>query len=74
MDYEVNTLAELVRAVSDLKTGGYEVKFDIKPNMERSRAGDGFFLVIDVETTEPDVTGINGEWWFWDDHSVMQVL
>lgn len=72
---EINTLADLVRAVSNSKTGGYEVDFDIKPNLERARSGDGFFLVIEVNSTEPfpPFEGINGEYWFWDDNTVMQV-
>lgn len=71
-DDEINTVTELCAAVQTSKTGGYEVDFDIKPNMERSRAGDGFFLVIEVSSTESDFP--NGEYWFWADGTVMQVL
>lgn len=72
---EIETLLELVQAVRDSRTGGYEVDFDIKTNMERSRTGEGFFLVVDVKSSEPNPeTPLNGEWWFCDDGQVMQVL
>lgn len=72
---EIETVHELVQEVSNQRTGGYEVDFDIKPNQERARAGDGFFLIIDVQSTEPDPeVSVNGEWWFWNDGKVMQVL
>lgn len=74
MEDEINTLADLVRAVSDTKTGGYEVDFDIKPNLNKARAGDGFFLVIEVEFYETDRVFCSGEYWFWSDNTVMQVL
>jgi hypothetical protein len=74
--YEIKTLGQLMRAAQDMKTGGYIVDLEIMPNMERSRhpGNDGFFLVIQAESTEPDITGFNGEWWFWADDTVMQVL
>lgn len=72
---EIDTLAELVREVSNHRTGGYDVEFDIQPNLEKARTDDGFFLIIKVTSTDPnpDIT-INGEWWFWDDNTVMQAL
>jgi hypothetical protein len=73
MNDEINTLSELVREVSNSRTGGYEVDFEIQPNSERSRAGEEFFLVIKVETTEPG-SPLAGEWWFFADNTVMQVL
>ena len=74
-EYEIETLWELVREVQDQKTGGYEVDFDIKPNLEKARAGDGFFTIIDVQSTEPDPRAeLNGEWWFDADGKLMQVL
>ena len=73
VDYEINSVGDLMRAVQSSRTGGYEVDLEVKPNQERSRAGDGFFLVILATTTEP-CSGFNGEYWFWDDNSVMQVL
>jgi hypothetical protein len=75
MDDEINTLGQLLREVQDQKTGGYEVDVDVWPNRERSRSGDGFFLVIEIQSNEPDpLCNINGQWWFWDDDTVMQVL
>jgi hypothetical protein len=70
---EINNLSDLVRAVSASRTGGYEVDFDIKPNLDKARAGDGFFLVIVVEFHEPDRSRDSGEYWFWDDDTIMQV-
>ena len=73
-DDEINTVWDLVQEVQNSKTGGYEVDFDIKPNMEKSRVpGGGFWTVITVESTEPG-SQINGEWWFDADGKVMQVL
>lgn len=79
-DEEISTVAELVRAVSNSRTGGYEVDFDILPNRAKAVAsgtregGDRtFFLLIDVRDSDPD-SEINGEWWFWADDTVMQVL
>ena len=74
MYYDINNLSDLVRAARDIKTGGYEVTFEIKPNLDRARSGDGFFLIIETSSDEPNVTGFNGEWWFDDDDLVMQVL
>jgi hypothetical protein len=71
--YEINNVGDLVRAASDMRTGGYEVELDIKPNLEKARAGDGFFLVIEVRDSEPG-TEMDGEYWFWSDNTVMQVL
>ncbi len=73
-NYEVNSVGDLMRAAQSSRTGGYEVDLEVKPNQERSRAGqDGFFLVILATTTEP-CSGFNGEYWFWNDDTVMQVL
>lgn len=72
---EINTLPQLVRAVSQQRTAGYDVDFEIMPNQERSRAGDGFFLVIKVTDNFPDLDGsLGGEYWFWDDDTIMQVM
>jgi hypothetical protein len=72
--YDINSVGDLVRAASDIRTGGYEADLDIRPNLDKARAGDGFFLIIEATTTEPNVTGFIGEYWFWDDNTVMQVL
>lgn len=72
---DINNLLELVNAVRDGLTGGYEVDFTIHPQREAHRDGDGFFTVIDVQSTEPDpVYSVNGQWWFDADGHVMQVL
>lgn len=71
--YEINDLGDLMRAIQDSLTGGYIVDTEIKPNMEKSRYGDGFFLVIDVSASEPD-SYLSGEYWFDADDNVMQVL
>jgi hypothetical protein len=70
---DIDTIQELVEGVRNSKTGGYEVDFNVLPNQERARAGDGFFLIIQVQDTEPG-SALNGEWWFWADGTVMQVL
>lgn len=81
--YTINTLSDLVRTVSDMRTGGYDVEFDIKPNQEKARSGDGFFLIVEVSYSEPGVMvvspprvypSVDGEWWFDADNNVMQVL
>jgi hypothetical protein len=81
MPEEINTLADLVRAVSDIKTAGYEVDFEIQPRSERYRVRkdvDEFWLVVKVESTDPggwsNRANVNGEWWFWADNTVLQVL
>lgn len=68
----IDTIQELMEAVQDTRTGGYYADIDVKPNMERSRAGDGFFLVIEVRGNEHSFP--NGEYWFDADGRVMQVL
>lgn len=73
----IETLLELVEVVREHKTGGYDVEFDIEPNTDKARAGDSFFLVINVQSTMPwnEIDdSINGQWWFWADGRVMQVL
>lgn len=66
---KVDTLSQLVRAVSHSKTRGYDVTFNIQPD----RKGYGGFLVIRVSDNDPD-TRLNGEWWFDSENGVMQVL
>jgi hypothetical protein len=70
---EINDLGTLMRAVQDEGTGGYDVDVDVWPNRERTRSGDGFFLVIELQSKNPGSV-LNGQWWFWDDNTVMQVL
>ena len=73
MNAEIETALELLEAIRDVKTGGYEVDINVKPIMKRFRAGDGtFFLVVDVRSTWPGF--LDGEYWFESDGTVMQVL
>jgi hypothetical protein len=75
IEYEVDTLLELVQAVQDAVTGGYElIEFKIEPRRERFRQGNGFFTVVTVNDEYSGYTGLNGEWWFDADGRVMQVL
>ena len=68
----VNTLSELVEEVANANTGGYDIGFNVLPHKKSHRHGDGFFLVIDVSSNEPNSI-LTGEWWFDADHNVMQV-
>jgi hypothetical protein len=78
---QISTINELVIEIANQRTGGYEVEFEIKPNMEKARhstplnnpQGPWFFTIIEVSDSEPG-TGLNGEWWFWADGTVYQVL
>lgn len=72
--FDIQVVEDLVRAASDLRTMGYDVDFDIQPNLERARVLDGFFLVILTNTNHPDIVGFVGEWWFDADGYVTQVL
>ena len=77
-DVEVNTVFELVQEVQNSKTGGYEVDFNILPNTYvasgTKAAGDRtFWTVIEVTFHEPDLF-LSGQYWFWADGTVMQVL
>jgi hypothetical protein len=74
MEEEIDNLLQLVQAVSASRTGGYEVDFDIKPNLAKARSGDGFFLVIEVTFHEPDMERESGEYWFFEDGTIMQVM
>lgn len=74
MEDEINTLDELIRAISDVKTAGYFVDIDIRPREEKYRAGtDAFWLVVVVSTNYPNST-LEGDWWFDADSRVVQVL
>lgn len=70
---EIANVIQLCDAVRNSHTGGYNVDFEIQPNREQFRAGDGFWLVIEVRDSEPD-SEINGQWWFDATGEVMQVL
>jgi hypothetical protein len=56
----------------DEKTGGYDVDFNILPNTYRA-GPDAFWLVIAVDSNHPD-SNLPGQYWFWGDDTVMQVL
>lgn len=74
---EINTLSELIRAVSQARFGGYYVDMDIK--QEHSEGG---WLIIHVYTGQSDMPVIRdyvgadlfGEFWFDDNDAIMQVL
>lgn len=70
---EINDVSTLMRAIQDETTDGYDVDVDVWPNRERSRSGDGFFLVIEVTSNHPS-SEVQGQWWFWNDNTVMQAL
>lgn len=70
----IDTLLQLVEEVRDLRTGGYDVEFDVLPNREAHRVGDGFFTVIKVSTNYPVGSTIEGNWWFDAEGLVVQVL
>jgi len=72
MEEEINTVGDLVREVMDEKTGGYDVDFNILPNTYRA-GPESFWLVIEVDSNNPECT-FAGQYWFWDDNTVMQVL
>lgn len=68
---QITTLNELVFQVSQVRTAGYDVEFDILPNREATRIGstDLFFLVINVISNQPvnpalPEPSIDGQWWF----------
>ncbi len=68
---EIETILDLNMAVQDCITGGYDVEYNVK-----GRSKDGF-LIIDVSTNEPMeayIPGLTGQFWFYDDGMVMQVL
>lgn len=72
MSTTINTINELVQAVADTEARGHDVEFSIRARSERQDN----FLVIDVFSHEPaePFTGISGQYWFFDDGTVMQVL
>lgn len=73
------TVSDLVRAVSDNYTGGYECcEMKILPNMERSeyvdaQGGRHWYLVIQVTDSEPGEYNIDGEYWFSYDNELISV-
>lgn len=73
---DIETLADLVRAFSYTLTGGYDAsEFTILPNQHSARASETeFFLIVVVKFTEPELVFQSGEYWFWSDNTVMQVL
>lgn len=70
IDYEINSPIELMLAIEDIKTGGYEADVNVHPRHGR----DADFLVIDVTGNYPGVSGVYGEYWFDATGSIMQVL
>jgi hypothetical protein len=77
---EVNTLGELVRAISQANFGGYEASLEVEIKQEHSNGG---WLIIDVkpfglrsQEIVEDYVGwqMFGQFWFDADDRVMQVL
>ena len=68
MDVELDTLGELMWQASDLVAMGYDV--DITP-LAGTREG---WTRLTAATNHPNISGFAGEYWFWPDGSVMQVL
>jgi hypothetical protein len=75
--YEINSVNDLMVAAQDLKTGGYEAEVTVQPNRHKhipSAPTSGYWLVIEATTNYPHVVGFEGEYWFYADGTVMQVL
>lgn len=70
---DIDTVVDLMQQVRDDLTGGYDAEVSVLPQREAHRAGDGFFLVMDVRSNDPG-SRVTGEWWFDDDGRVVQVL
>lgn len=80
-DFEIDTLGQLMRAVSQATFGGYKDALEVSVKQEHSNGG---FLIITVTaTTEADAEVIEqyvgyrflgGEYWFDEDDRVMQVM
>jgi hypothetical protein len=68
MDLELDTIGQLMYFASDLVRMGYDV--DITP---LSATAEGWTRLT-AWTNHPDISGFQGEWWFWSDGKVMQVL
>lgn len=62
-----DNMHELFVELEDLRTGGYEVDVAVLP-----RSGTEF-LRMDISTNYPN-DKTSGEYWFYDDGSIMQVL
>jgi len=77
---EIETLGQLIRAISMANFGGYEASLEVDIKQEHSGVG---FLIIRVtpvgarsQEIVEDYVGSKmfGEFWFWADDTVMQVL
>lgn len=68
---EINTAFELIEALTDIEVGGYDVT--VKFTKVRDTGGDLWTVVQVTDCTEPGVT-IEGDYWFWADGTIMQVL
>ena len=67
-EFEINNSFDLLSAAGQLTLGGYDV--DLTP-LATTREG---FVRISADTNHPQVSGFVGEYWFWADGTVMQVL
>jgi len=63
-----NNMHELFVELEDLRTGGYEVDVEVLP-----RSSSTHFLRMDISTNYPN-DRTSGEYWFYDDGDIMQVL
>ena len=72
---EINNLADLMLAAKNAITAGYECNLNIRGNFREAGKPNEIspFTIIDVEFTEPELY-LDGEYWFWQDGKVMQVL
>lgn len=63
-------LVDLVYFVQTIRTGGYDVEFDILPNQERARIQNRkitdpcFYTIIRFHTNAPIEQDANGEYWY----------
>lgn len=69
--YDIDTLRELMDAAQSQRTRGYDVRIDVLP--VRTEADRGWLIIV-VDDTDPGRENINGEYWFFADSTVMQVL
>lgn len=71
IEYEINDTNDLMRAIMSSFVGGYELT---EVEYTQKRCGQGhLWLVVTVTDQEPN-TNLSGEYWFWNDGKVMQVL
>lgn len=71
--YEINSERDLIQALRDQTIMGYD--FDVKFSNVRDTHGDLWDTAEVSNCSYPGgVPGLEGQFWFWDDGKVMQVL